>query len=132
MSERAKNIFTILAVVGFIILYQYWTSHADLLRTRAKYTIGYVRGSHWAVKSGRQINYFTIVSGATYKGGDDELPGMKVNGGRYLVKYDSLDPGTKAVYYDHPIPDSIKEAPANGWTNPPFPIPADITSRKTD
>ena len=86
-----------------------------LLRERGKYTIGYVRGTHWAVKSGKQVDFYITVNGQTYRGGADELPGMKIKGGRYLVKYDSLDLQTKGVYYQYAIPDSIGEAPANGW-----------------
>ena len=86
-----------------------------MLHERANYTIGYITGSHWAVKSGRQVDYEMTINGKVYKGGDDELPGMKIEGARYLVKYDSIDPEWKVVYYAHPVPDSIGEAPPNGW-----------------
>ena len=132
MSERAKTIWTILWSIGFIWLAIYWYESAGLLRERAKYTVGHIRGTHWAVKSGRQVDYFMMVNGQMYKGGSDEVPGMKIEGGRYLVKYDSLDPKKNGVYYKHPIPDSVGEAPANGWFTPPFPVPAEVTSRQTD
>ena len=132
MSERAKTIWTILGVIGMAwVLWDYF-HHSDLLHERAKYTVGHVRGTHWAVKSGRQVDYLMTVNGQTYQGGSDELPGMKIEGGRYLVKYDSLDPEVKGVYYEHPIPDSVGEAPANGWFTPPFPVPDEVTSRKND
>ena len=132
MSERAKTIWTILWAIGFIWLAMYWYEGAGLLRERAKYTVGHIRGTHWAVKSGRQVDYFMMVNGQMYKGGSDEVPGMKIEGGRYLVKYDSLDPESKAVYYKYSIPDSVGEAPANGWFTPPFPVPAEVTSRQND
>ncbi len=132
MSDRTKTILTALGVIGFAWLMFDFYHRADLLRARAKYTIGYVQGSHWAMKNGKQINYYATISGATYKGGKDELPGMRLAGGRYLVKYDSLDPEVKTVYFEYSIPDSIVEAPANGWRTPPFPVPADLTSRTTD
>ena len=132
MSERTKTIWTILGAVGLVWLFSNYFHHSDLMRERAKYSVGHVRGTHWAVKSGRQVNYLMMVNGQTYQGGDDEVPGMKIEGGRYLVRYDSLDPEWKAVYYKHPIPDSVGEAPANGWFTPPFPVPAEVTSRQTD
>ena len=132
MSESTKTIWTAIGVGIFVWVGLDFYKAAGLLRERAKYTVGHIRGTHWAVKSGRQVNFFMTVNGQTYRGGSDELPGMKIEGGCYLVKYDSLDPEVKGVYYEYPVPDSVGEAPANGWFTPPFPVPAEVTSRQTD
>ena len=50
-------------------------------------------------------------------------------GSRFVVKYDSIHPATNVGYFAIDIPDSIRQAPANGWRKPPFPMPQWVLDR---
>ncbi|UOQ55567.1 hypothetical protein [Hymenobacter cellulosivorans] len=123
-----KNL-PVFLLLAFGALIYYYFQRADEVHAKGKYTIGYIDGAHWAVKSGRQIDYSFSVAGKSYTGGEDELPQMQRDNARYLIKYDSTSPDWHAVYFSVPIPDSITDAPSNGWQEPPFPVPAKILQR---
>ena len=100
------------------------------MHANAKYTIGYTHGTHWTLKSGRQVDYRFTVGDQTYEGGDDEAANMVRNNGRYLIKYDSLNPKWNAVYFTVPIPDSVQQAPTHGWHTPPFSVPSNVLKQQ--
>lgn len=104
-------------------LYVIWRTSTGL-NQRGKYTIGYVTGrSVWA-SSGWSAQYRFTVDGITYTGSKSEWTNMiDTVGARYLLRYDSLAPGWHQVYYEFPIPDSIQQAPPNGWRWRPWPNP---------
>jgi hypothetical protein len=95
---------------------------ADLLTQRAKYTIGYLTGSHYSVKNGQYFDFRFTVADSVYEGSSLRDKGMRpVSRSRFLVKYDSLHPASNVGYFAESIPDSIRQAPANGWRQPPLP-----------
>jgi hypothetical protein len=109
----------LLGVAFFLLLAQ---RDNDLLTQRAKYTIGYLTGSHYSVKNGKYFDFRFSVADSVYEGSSLSDKGMRTtNGSRFLVKYDSLHPAINAGYFAKPIPDSIRQAPANGWRQPPLP-----------
>ena len=97
---------------------------------RAKFTIGYLTGYMYQ-KSGKRYRYSFEVQRAVYKG--QSLPpdeGMDDrDGARFVVEYDSTDPGINVGHFAVTIPDSIRRPPLNGWTRPPFPVPARLLDR---
>lgn len=123
-----KNL-PIFLFVAFVAMYFYYFQKADDVHTRGKYTIGYTHGSHWTLKSGRQVDYHFSVDESLYKGGDDELPGMERVNGRYLIKYDSINPKWNAIYFAVPVPANLEQAPPHGWSVPPFPVPSEVLKR---
>ncbi len=101
----------------------------NLAHQRAKFTVGYLTGYVYQ-KSGKRYNYRFEVQGTEYEGQSSSDKGMDDrDGARFVVEYDSLDPGTSVGHFDVFVPDSIRQAPANGWTRPPFPVPARLLDR---
>jgi len=89
---------------------------------RGKYTIGYVTGRTVMPSSGWSIQYRFAVRDTTYTGSAPEHGGMnRKDGARYLLTYDSLAPDWSQIDYEAPIPDSIGQAPPNGWRWRPWP-----------
>lgn len=98
---------------------------ADQMHVRARFTIGLLDDWHYTAKSGRFFNYHFAVRGVPYEGSSSRQAHMnEAKGTRYLVEYDSLAPAQNVGHFDIAIPDSIRQAPANGWGKPPFPLPA--------
>ena len=97
---------------------------------RAKFTIGYLTGYVYQ-KSGKRYNYRFEVQGTEYEGQslppDEDMDDR--DGARFVVEYDSTHPGTNVGHFAVTIPDSIRQPPANGWTRPPFPVPARLLDR---
>jgi hypothetical protein len=74
--------------------------------------------------SGWSVQYRFTLDDVVYTGSKSEHSGMnRADGARYLVKYDSLSPDWHQVYYEAPVPDSIRQAPRNGWSHRPWPDP---------
>ena len=110
-----------LGVIGFI---QYRKTR-NQMHQRAKFTLGAIDGWHQTAKSGRMFGFNFKVAGTRYGGSSGWESGMnEADGSRCLVEYDSLDPQQNVGHFAVAIPDSIRQAPANGWSVPPFPVPA--------
>lgn len=119
-----------LLLVLFAVAWLWVRQGRDLMHQRAHYTIGYLTGWHPTPKSGIYYDFRFAVAGTTYESSSPGEAGMETaNGTRCVVKYDSIDPATSVGYFKIPIPDSIRQAPANGWRRPPFPIPQWILDR---
>ena len=72
--------------------------------------------------SGDYVDYVYTVNGIDYQNSSDYLHdkyGTKATGGRYYVKYDVTHPQRSDLLQNKPVPDSIKEAPPNGWDKIP-------------
>ena len=101
----------------------------DVGHERAKFTIGYLTGYVYQ-KSGKLFNYRFAVQGTEYEGQSQRDKGMDDrDGARFVVEYDSTHPGTNVGHFAVRVPDSIRQPPANGWTRPPFPVPARLLDR---
>ena len=96
---------------------------------RAKFTIGYTNGSHQTFKSGREYDFRYQVAGISYKGSIGGAPYNEAEGTPFLVKYDSIEPDMNCGYNQIPIPTRFRQAPVNGWVEPPFPVPKRIVNR---
>ncbi|MGI4737737.1 MAG: hypothetical protein ACRYG7_21425 [Janthinobacterium lividum] len=111
----------LLLVALFWVLAQH---DSDLLAQRAHYTIGYLTGSHYSVKNGKYFDFRFTVADSVYQGSSLSEKGMHTaTGSRFVVKYDSLHPASNVGYFAQAIPDSIRQAPPNGWRKPPFHLP---------
>ena len=103
--------------------YVLWRTSVGL--QRGKYTIGYVSGRTVLPGSGWSVQYRFTVEDALYTGSAPEETDMNTaTNARYLVLYDSTAPDWHQIYYEDPIPDSIRRAPRNGWRWRPWPDPA--------
>lgn len=81
------------------------------------YTIGYATHTYWPIVSHKKISYSYKIYEKTYEGSqvynDVKVPE------RYLVQFSLEDPCYSDIFQDIPVPDSIKEAPAEGWKELP-------------
>ena len=117
-------------MVSLIGLGLLWAIHdSNVIDRRAKYTIGYLTGWHQTLKSGREFDFRYRIGGVTYEGSAGSDPYNKAEGTPFLVKYDSLRPDMNFGYDKIPIPARFRQAPANGWLEPPFQVPKRIVNR---
>ena len=127
-----KKYWSGLLLASFAIAWLWVRHDRNLMHQRAHYTIGHLSGWHATPKSGIYYNYHFTVAGSAYEGSSPSEAGMRTaDGERCVVKYDSVDPTTNVGYFAVFVPDSIRQAPANGWRVLPFPIPQWILDRET-
>ena len=116
--------------MGLVVAGTFYAAHIfNEGHERAKFTIAYLTGYMYH-KSGKFYNYRFEVQGTSYEG--ESLPDMGMDdrkGARFVVEYDSTDPGINVGHFAVTIPDSIRRPPLNGWTRPPFPVPARLLDR---
>lgn len=90
------------------------------LREKGRYTIGYIY-QHSRHKGGATIYYKYKVGGKLYYS-KDTAGGIKKNRlleKRFLVRYVYDDIDLSEILLVYPVPDSIKEAPLEGWKKKP-------------
>ena len=90
------------------------------LREKGRYTIGYIY-QHSPHKGGATIHYKYKVGGKLYYS-KDTAGGIKKNRlleKRFLVRYVYDDIDLEEILLEYPVPDSIKEAPPEGWKKMP-------------
>ena len=90
------------------------------LREKGRYTIGYIY-QHSRHKGGATIYYKYKVGGKLYYS-KDTAGGIKKNRlleKRFLVRYVYDDIDLEEILLEYPVPDSIKEAPPEGWKKKP-------------
>ena len=113
--------------IVFAVVFFGWLIYGTFGRSKAmsdhpRYTIGYVKKTGYVLgpssHSETLFNYY--VNGKEYLGG--ESGDLLTDDTRYLVKCGSQDPSFYDFYKKVPIPDSIKQAPPEGWETPPFPV----------
>ena len=126
---RRNWVVLVLPAGLFLLLRTYHTP--AFAHQRAKFTVGRIIGQRTTQVGSRLIDFQFTVQQATYSGTTSypAATGGRALGPRCLVEYDSLAPQQNVGYFAIPIPDSIREAPANGWRKPPFPIPHWILNR---
>ena len=122
-----KNYLALGVILLFLAGGWYSVHLTRVMHTRAKFTIGYLTGGIYTPKSGKKYSYLFSVAGKTYEDTDTRETNMATNNGsRFLVEYDSLDPEISTGHFAIAVPNSIRTSPANGWTVPPFPVPAQV------
>ena len=120
----ALALAAILSFIGYGF-YNYFV-RGGKLRKDHRYAIGYVYKTHWTVKSGKFADYRFTVNGTAYTGSDKALADMRLQGGRYVVEFHPPEPDINVVFYHAPVPDSVADAPAEGWQTPPFAVPKEV------
>ena len=114
------SIVLMAAFFGWLIYGIFGRSKA--MSDHPRYTIGYVEKTGYVIgpssHSETIFNYY--VNGKQYVGG--KSGDLLTDDTRYLVKCGSQDLSFYFFYKKVPIPDSIKQAPPQGWETPPFPV----------
>lgn len=119
---------------GFVFLFLFvvawvYIGQTDKLNKRAKYTIGHTTGDWNIGRSGVHYVYKYKVNASSYESADLGTGNGVKKATRFVVKYDSIEPDISLGYFELLVPDSIRQAPPNGWRTPPFPIPQWILDR---
>ncbi|MDR6516414.1 hypothetical protein [Chryseobacterium camelliae] len=81
------------------------------------YTIGFVTKKYWPIVSHKKIIYIYTVNGKKFDNG--QVYSYALEGKRYLVQFSLKDNSISNMLQDIPVPDSIKEAPPEGWKELP-------------
>ena len=103
-------------IIGFMI---YWSWRSNYyLSNYKKFTIGFVYATSYDGKATKYIDFKYKVSGVEYKSSHSLYNCGKIPG-RYYLEYSSVKPSICLLHQSMPVPDSIKEAPANGWDSIP-------------
>ena len=113
----------------FLLLRTYHTP--AFTHRRARFTLGILATQRTTEAGSRMGGYSFTVHKAAYAG-TIAHPAKTTGdalGPRCLVEYDSLNPRQNVGHFAVAIPDSIRQAPANGWRVPPFPVPQGILNR---
>ena len=129
--RRQLQFYGSLIFLGSMLALVFYAAHVgDIGHERAKFTIGYLTGYVYQ-KSGKRYNYRFNIQNTVYEGQslppDEEMDDR--DGARFVVEYDSLNPEENLGHFAVTIPDSIRHPPLNGWTRPPFPVPARLLDR---
>jgi hypothetical protein len=108
------GVFILLVIIACIIWYAL-NKHTEML-TSNNFTIGTITG-RGTDDSGHYCEYQFEINGkwycrqsvGCYQGCECQIFG------RYYVTFISNDPSDNLMHLDKPVPDSIKQAPLNGW-----------------
>jgi hypothetical protein len=120
----SRNWIVLVLPVGLFLLLRTYHTPA-LAHRRAKFTLGRITEQRTTQVGSRMIGFRFAVQRVAYSGttGYPAATSGSTLGLRCLVEYDSLDPQQNVGHFNVTIPDSIREAPANGWRKLPFPVP---------
>ncbi|NIF05916.1 hypothetical protein F3J23_10730 [Chryseobacterium sp. Tr-659] len=113
VRESKWNIVFLLIVISPLFWYIY-TKQSPI--KEGNYTIAYATKMYWPVISYKRIEYNYNVDGKNYNETNIYAldPEVKIPG-RYLVQFSVKDHSFSTIYPNIPVPDSIKEAPKEGW-----------------
>ncbi|MBN2757119.1 MAG: hypothetical protein JXR51_08085 [Bacteroidales bacterium] len=120
LNRIAKTIFIIgiLSIIIYIIIKSQYESkkRAD----NPQYTIGLIINVRARAKLSVALEYSFKVNYEGYKSiRGIEKYNTKLIGKRFYVKFESGNPDNCEILLDKPVPDSIKEAPPEGWAKIP-------------
>lgn len=117
--SRRQALFGIILFSGAILCIAYITYQRILLSKNHKYTIGMTDGGRRTHK-GRTIDYVYKINGIDYTGSKKPQQfSPKEKYGRYFVMYNPDNLSVSDILWDKPVPEWIKEAPADGWKEMP-------------
>ena len=128
LVEKMPN--WLVAIFGVLfVLFTVWVFAGSYLDSHARskdsrYTIGFVTKTSYVVgPSSHSVSFFTYnVKGHAYSTSSDG--DLEAGCARCLLKYAATDPENIDFFNHICIPDSITRAPAEGWKEPPFPVPS--------
>lgn len=120
---NSRNRYLILSFLGiiFIILFIEQKKGAELLLDNGNYTIGKVIKKRIVAGAGPTYVYKYKVRNKTFlqEGGGRGFKGYENK--YYFVIFNPNNPKESEVLINFKVPDSIKEAPENGWEELPVP-----------
>ena len=106
-------------LIPFILLYMYISYKHNPVKY-GNYTIGYIDRIYWPIVNHKKVSYEYTVNDKVYSSSSiyKDSADPKV-GHYYLVQFSLEDNSYSKIYQDIPVPDSIKQAPPEGWKERP-------------
>lgn len=115
--NKAKTIvYSILAFGILLASYLLNRDHNNELKLHGRYTVATTLNFTITAKSGRGVSYDYYYNNVQYTGISKYGHEAKVPGGRYLLKFSTVDPSINEIYLNQPIPEHIV-SPVLGWKN---------------
>ena len=123
-----KNKFAFILGLIAILGLPWYYYQGYKLRKNHRYTIATIYKTHWSLKSGKYADSKYVVEGIEYtcSADADALAGQELMGQRFVVEFHPPEPKIAELYLAAPVPDEVSSAPPEGWTKPPFTVPADV------
>lgn len=120
-----KKIFKILGIcliVAMPITVAIISLHQDkLLQNNHRYTYG-IPYKYNIIPDGNELEYYYFVKGEKYKQSQSDYPCDKPKQSlqkRFYIMFNPDNPKNSKLLLDFPVPDSITEAPPEGWDKIP-------------
>ena len=118
-----KVIPSFLVVAGFITVVYFNNTRLQRLRDERnrfkRYIVGVTTAEHNNIKGDLVVDYNYSFAGRQYSnlGSTKKWIWGKPNthGGRYYVQLAYTNPSNAEIFFDYPVPDSIKNCPDSGW-----------------
>ena len=124
----ARNVIGLICLALFVGYMPFYFKKGEKLRKHHRYTIATVYKTHWSLKSGKFADSKFTVQGVEYtvSADADKLAGQQLIGRRFLVEFHPPEPDLAVLYLEVPIPEDVTSAPTQGWSKPPFSVPAEV------
>lgn len=116
LIERQSKWNLLIVIIPFIISVVYIYSKRNPIIS-GNYTIGTITRNYWPIVSPKSIMYKYNVRNNYYTNSQTYRLGEV--GKRYLIQFSLEDPSYSNIFQDIPVPDSIREAPPEGWKELP-------------
>ncbi|SIT84615.1 hypothetical protein [Pontibacter indicus] len=114
--NKYAGVFILLIISGYCVYVIFRQTYE--LKNNAKYTVGEIVEFSLSGHLIQKIDYKFLVDGVEYIGRENYQGGEK--GKRYFVKFSSDNPDFSDFLQDMPVPDTIKDVPAEGWETIPI------------
>ncbi|MBN2613570.1 MAG: hypothetical protein JXB00_18585 [Bacteroidales bacterium] len=123
MMNKNKTIGRILislVIFSSVIIYILGIYQRKELKKYSRYTIGYTNKVIQTTKLGKVLKYHYFINGEEYNGAKSNIKSNSVKlGERYYVIFSNKNPINSEIYLERTVPDSIRNAPSEGWEEIP-------------
>jgi hypothetical protein len=112
------SVITVLSVIFIVYIYRKSIYEPRILNEKHRFTIGQVVKIEHAAEGGKHADFRYYVKEKHYIGSialDDTKDIQPKVGQRYFVKYYLSDPTIAYLILSDLVPDSLIDAPSNGW-----------------
>ncbi|MHC0446125.1 hypothetical protein ACWA1F_11990 [Flavobacterium sp. 3-218] len=109
----------VILLIPIVVFFSYKINRHNSVK-QGNYAIGRVTKIYWPLISYKKLYYEYNFKNIKYDGMDIYNRGKGVEENkRYLVRFSLKDPKESDIFQDIEVPDSIKEAPKEGWKELP-------------
>lgn len=127
MKKRtSKIVFDITAIVfvliGTIILIQEFCIKPKQLHgsETVRFSVATITGFDSPSDGGEDVSYIYTINQRTYKGFFNAFKRKIHVGEMYFLQFSIENPNNATIMLGHPVPESIKDIPSDGWEKLPY------------